>query len=227
MTDPATPGEQPDDRARPDPHPWAPERFARPSVDLARALLGALVVRDGPGGRAAGLIVETEAYGGPEDRASHARAGRTRRTAPMFGPPGHAYVYLVYGMHSCLNVVAETDGVAGAVLIRALEPVAGVALMRRRRGDPAGSDLRLAAGPARLCQALDVDRALDGHDLAAGHGLWIADPGRAAATPIAERGVVTGPRVGVAYAGAGWADRPWRFGVRGHPSLSRPFPVES
>jgi DNA-3-methyladenine glycosylase len=227
MTDPATPGEQPDDRAGPDPHPWAPERFARPSVDLARALLGALVVRDGQGGRTAGLIVETEAYGGPEDRASHARAGRTRRTAPMFGPPGHAYVYLVYGMHSCLNVVAETDGVAGAVLIRALEPVVGVALMRRRRGDPAGSDLRLAAGPARLCQALDVDRTLDGHDLAAGHGLWIADPAGPAGTAVNERGIVTGPRVGVAYAGAGWADRPWRFGVRGHPSLSRPFPVES
>lgn len=227
MTDPASPGEQRVDRAAPEPRPWAPGRFARPSVELARSLLGALVVRDEPDGRTAGLVVETEAYGGPEDRASHARAGQTRRTAPMFGPPGHAYVYLVYGMHSCLNVVAETDGVAGAVLIRALEPVTGVALMRRRRGDPAGSDERLAAGPARLCQALDVDRALDGHDLAAGQGLWIADPPAEVAAAIRERGVVTGPRVGVAYAGAGWADRPWRFGVRGHPSLSRPFPVES
>jgi DNA-3-methyladenine glycosylase len=136
-------------------------------------------------------------------------------------------VYLVYGMHSCLNVVAETEGTAGAVLIRALEPVEGTALMRRRRGDPAGPDTRLAAGPARLCQALAVDRALDGHDLAAGTVLWIADAPETTRSALAERGVVTGPRIGVAYAGADWADRPWRFGVRGHPSLSRPFPVES
>lgn len=232
MTDPATPDTRPSGRAAAEPRScdlpaWGRERFARTPVELARALLGALVVRDGVDGRTAGLIVETEAYAGPEDRASHARAGRTRRTAPMFGPPGHAYVYLIYGMHSCLNVVAETDGVAGAVLIRAVEPLEGIALMRRRRGAAAGVDARLAAGPARLCQALDVDRSLDGHDLAAGTTLWIADapPDRAAA--ITGRGVVTGPRVGVAYAGADWAGRPWRFGVRGHPSLSRPFPVES
>lgn len=232
MTDPATPDTGPGGRADPEPRAfvlqaWGRDRFARASVELARALLGALVVRDSPDGRTAGLIVETEAYGGPEDRASHARAGRTRRTAPMFGPPGHAYVYLIYGMHSCLNVVAETDGVAGAVLIRALEPVRGVALMRGRRGAAAGADPRLAAGPARLCQALDVDRALDGHDLVSGVRLWIADAPLETAAAIAARGVVTGPRVGVAYAGDDWAGRPWRFGVRGHPSLSRPFPVES
>jgi DNA-3-methyladenine glycosylase len=99
--------------------------------------------------------------------------------------------------------------------------------MRRRRGAAAGADLRLAAGPARLCQAIDVDRTLDGHDLAAGVTLWIADAPDEIAAAIAGRGVVTGPRVGVAYAGTDWAGRPWRFGVRGHPSLSRPFPVES
>ncbi len=227
MTDPATPGPDVHDLPSAEPPPWTRARFARPSVELAQALLGALVVRDGPDGRTSGLIVETEAYAGPEDRASHARAGRTRRTAPMFGPPGHAYVYLVYGMHSCLNVVAEQDGVAGAVLIRALAPLEGLDLMRERRGAAAGPDPRLAAGPARLCQALAVDRTLDGHDLVSGGELWVADAPADVSDALAARGIVTGPRVGVAYAGADWAGRPWRFGVRGHPSLSRPFPVES
>lgn len=206
--------------------PLARSTFARPSLELAPALLGSLLVRDGPGGRTAGVIVETEAYAGPDDRASHARAGRTRRTAPMFGPAGHAYVYLVYGMHSCLNVVSEGPDRAGAVLIRALEPLAGLDTMRVRRGSAGGPDARLAAGPARLCQALDVDRTLDGHDLTAGTLLWIADAPVEIAARIAGAGVVSGPRVGVAYAGDDWGSRPWRFGVRGHPSLSRPFPVE-
>jgi DNA-3-methyladenine glycosylase len=227
MTDPAWPGREGHGPRGPDPRPWDRERFARPSPELARLLLGTILVREGSDGRTVGLIVETEAYGGPEDRASHARAGRTRRTTPMFGPPGHAYVYLVFGMHSCLNVVAERDGVAGAVLIRAIEPVEGLALMRHRRGATAGPDARLAAGPARLCQAFDVDRSLDGHDLTAGTGLWIADAPPALAASIAERGLAVGPRVGVAYAGDEWAGRPWRFGIRGHSSLSRPFPVES
>jgi DNA-3-methyladenine glycosylase len=208
------------------PPPWPPIAFERPSVMLAQALLGALVVREDETGRMAGLIVETEAYAGPEDRASHARAGRTRRTAPMFGPAGHAYVYLVYGLHHCLNVVAEGDGRAGAVLIRALEPVDGLETIRRRRGRTAGPDARLLAGPARLCQGLAVDRTLDGHDLARGETLWIASPDPGTTARITAAGVVTGPRVGVAYAGADWAGRPWRFGVRGHPALSRPFPLE-
>ena len=195
-------------------------------MTLARALLGALLVHDGTGGRTTGLIVETEAYGGPDDRASHARAGRTRRTAPMFGPAGHAYVYLVYGMHSCVNVVSDGPDAAGAVLLRALEPIDGLAVMRVRRGTAAGRDLRLAAGPARLCQAMGIDRALDGHDLTLGERLFIADVSPGARDRIARTGIVTGPRIGVAYAGADWASRPWRFGVRGHPSLSRPFPLE-
>ncbi|MFN8621896.1 MAG: DNA-3-methyladenine glycosylase [Chloroflexota bacterium] len=204
--------------------PWARARFERPAVELAEALLGALLVRAGPAGTLETcLIVETEAYGGPEDRASHARAGRTRRTAPMFGPAGHAYVYLVYGMHHCLNVVSDGDGQAGAVLLRAAEPGDGLATMRARRGPAAGPDHRLLAGPARLCQGLMIDRGLDGHDLAAGTALWIADPDPRTAARIAAAGIVTGPRVGVAYAGADWAGRPWRFGVRGHPSLSRPL----
>jgi DNA-3-methyladenine glycosylase len=197
--------------------PLARDFYARPVTELARALLGKLVVSETADGRCCGRIVEAEAYGGPEDRASHARAGRTARTRPMFGPVGHAYVYLVYGMHECLNVVGEDDGRAGAVLLRALEPVRGVELMRRRRERPADPAWRLAAGPARLAQALGVDRRLDGHDLTAGERLWLArDPDPAAALDIA-----SGPRVGVAYAGAEWAARPWRFWLRGHRSVSR------
>lgn len=208
--------------------------YARPVLDLARSLLGCLLVSDeaaeaeggGTGadadaGRTVGVIVETEAYAGQEDLASHARAGLTRRTAPMFGQAGHAYVYLVYGMHTCLNVVGDVPGRAGAVLLRAVEPRHGMELMRRRRG-PAGTlgaDARLAAGPARLCQAFGVTRQLDGSDLTAGERLWLAAPPSGTSSPE----ILDGPRIGVAYAGE-WADRPWRFGVAGSPSLSRPFP---
>jgi DNA-3-methyladenine glycosylase len=229
MTDPSrdpgswsTPSTGP---GRDEPQPWSRRAFERPSVELARLLLGALVVRDGPDGRVSGLIVETEAYAGPEDRASHARAGLTRRTAPMFGPPGHAYVYLVYGLHHCLNVVSGPGGSAGAVLIRAVAPVDGLDAMRRRRGGTGGAAALLAAGPARLCQALAIDRTLDGHDLTTGRDLWITGADAATAARMTAAGVVSGPRVGVAYAGDDWAARPWRFGVRGHPSLSRPFPA--
>ncbi|CAN5780993.1 DNA-3-methyladenine glycosylase [soil metagenome] len=196
-------------------------------MELAPALLGLRLVRESAEGRSGGLIVETEAYGGPADRASHARAGRTRRTAPMFGPAGHAYVYLVYGLHSCLNVVAEEEGVAGAVLIRAVRPVLGLDLIRARRGRPGGIDPVLAAGPARVCQALAIDRSLDGHDLTHGEALWIEHPGEKERETLLSSGLVAGPRVGIAYAGDGWAERPWRFGVWADPSLSRSFPAAS
>jgi DNA-3-methyladenine glycosylase len=199
---------------------------ARPTPDLARALLGRIVVRRDRGGAlVAGRIVETEAYGDEDDRASHARAGRTPRTAPMFGPPGHAYVYLVYGLHHCLNVVAEEDGVAGAVLIRALEPLLGADEMRRRRGRAGDPSARLAAGPARLCQALAIDRRLDGVDLSNDTRLWLAEDERAAVHTADPGVVVRGPRIGVGYAGPPWDALPWRFGLRDHPSLSRPFPA--
>lgn len=145
----------------------------------------------------------------------------------MFGPPGHAYVYLIYGLHSCLNVVAEAEGVAGAVLIRAVRPMLGLDLIRARRGRPGDSDSLLAAGPARVCQALAVDRSLDGHDLTRGDALWIEDPGADERERLLSTGLQSGPRIGVAYAGEGWADRPWRFGLAGDPSLSRPFPSSS
>jgi DNA-3-methyladenine glycosylase len=193
------------------------------AVTTAQALLGALLVRDDGAGRRIGRIVETEAYAGPADQASHARAGRTSRTAVMFGPPGHAYVYLVYGVHHCLNVVCGPDGQAAAVLIRALEPVEGLERMRESRGRTAGPLQRTAAGPARACQALDIDRTLNGLDLLSDPRLWLAaDP----TGTVARAEVASGPRIGVDYAGPDWAARPWRFGVGASPALSRPFSVQ-
>jgi DNA-3-methyladenine glycosylase len=189
--------------------------FARPTIEVARDLLGVWVVRSTADGLSGGLIAEAEAYGGPEDMASHSRAGLTRRTAPMFGEVGHAYVYLVYGMHECLNVVAYSGAAAGAVLIRAIAPVVGVDEIRQRRGRPTDPTDRLCSGPAKLCQGLAVDRSLNGHDLTMGEGLWLA---RAAGEPVVD--IASGPRVGVAYAGE-WAAKPWRFWLAGHPAVSR------
>jgi len=199
--------------------PLPREFFDRPTLEVARDLLGVLLCRQTTDGLTVGRIVETEAYGGPEDLASHARAGRTRRTAPMYGEVGHAYVYLVYGMHDCLNVVAHTEPAeAGAVLLRAIEPVLGVDHMRSRRarrGRAADDDARLGSGPARLCQAMAVDRSLDGHDLVSGQSLWLA-----ARSGAAELELDSGRRVGVDYAGE-WQDRPWRFWISGKASVSR------
>lgn len=189
-------------------------------MSCARSLLGRLLVRDDDGRRLVARIVETEAYAGPQDRASHARAGRTARTEVMFGAAGHAYVYLVYGMHHCLNVVCGPDGEAAAVLIRAVEPLSGLARMRERRGPSRGPDARLAAGPARACQALGIDRGLSGLDLITDERLWLADD---PSTEVAEQDIVSGPRIGVDYAGPDWAARPWRFGLAGSPALSKPF----
>jgi DNA-3-methyladenine glycosylase len=198
------------------------ELVAGRSEEVARRLLGTMLVRDHADARRIARIVETEAYGGPEDRASHARAGRTSRTGVMFGPPGHAYVYLVYGMHHCLNVVCASDGEAGAVLIRAVEPVTGVAAMRTARGRPTDPAARLAAGPARTCQALDVDRRHDGLDLLSDGRLWLASDGSDA---IPADAILSGPRIGIDYAGPAWVSRPWRYGIAGNPALSRPFPL--
>jgi len=186
---------------------------------VAPALLGRRLLRRTPEGLLGGTIVETEAYGGPEDRASHARAGLTRRTRPMFGPPGHAYIYLVYGQHWCFNIVTEEDGVAGAVLVRAIAPDVGIEEQRRRRGRSHDPVARLGAGPARLCQALAIDGGLDGIDLTLGPPLWVADAAPGTPPPA----VVCGPRVGVGYAGEPWTSIPHRFGIEGHGSLSRPF----
>jgi DNA-3-methyladenine glycosylase len=193
--------------------------------------LGARLVREDRSGLRIGRIVEVEAYGGPEDRASHARFGRTRRTASMFGQPGTAYVFVVYGMHTCLNVVTGPGGTAAAVLLRAVEPESGLALMRAarlaraiatRRADRAAPeaaarriallpDPDLAAGPGRLAAAFDVGPADDGRDLLDPGGPLRLEPGPADEPPSI---VVATPRVGVIRAGPGWADRPWRFVAR-------------
>lgn len=186
--------------------------FARDSVLVARALLGQVLVHDTPAGRLVGRIVETEAYRGPLDPASHAYR-RTSRSAIMYGPPGFAYVYFSYGVHWCLNVVTEPDDHAGAVLLRALEPLEGIALMRRRRGR-AVPDARLAAGPGSLTRTMAVGPEHNGADLTL-PPLFLARGDRA------RRAITAGPRIGISAA----VGRSWRFGLKDHPSLSRPFPA--
>ena len=188
--------------------------FARDTLTVARELLGQRIVRVLDGRRLAGRIVEVEAYVGETDHASHASCGPTRRNAPMYGPPGHAYVYLIYGMHNCLNVVTERDGYPAAVLIRALEPLEGIDEMRARRGGR--PDLPLTSGPARLCQALDIDRRFDGADLCAPGALLFLE--MAAAVP--DRTIAASPRVGVRGDEAALT-APWRFYVRDDPHVSR------
>jgi len=137
--------------------------YQKKTVSVARALLGAYLVHDSPAGRAAGRIVETEAYLFHDDPACHAHKGKTQRNAVMFGPPGHAYIYFIYGMYHCFNVVTAREGIGEAVLIRALEPVEGIGLMEKRRGT---RELRnLCSGPGKLVQALGLTRELNGHGL--------------------------------------------------------------
>lgn len=173
--------------------------YARETLLVARELLGMHLVRVGPAGRQVGRIVETEAYKGPRDLAAHSARGRTKRTEVMFGPPGHAYVYFIYGFWNCLNVVTAAAGVPHAVLIRALEPIAGVD--------------RATHGPGLLCRALHIDRELNGASLL-GDRLWIEKP--AAFRPPK---VARSARIGVDYAGD-WALRPWRFFDRNSPYVS-------
>ncbi|MEA3340646.1 MAG: DNA-3-methyladenine glycosylase [Chloroflexota bacterium] len=190
--------------------------FARDTLAVARELLGQRLVRllDGGDKRLSGRIVEVEVYVGENDEACHASRGRTERNAPMFGPPGHAYVYFVYGMHHCFNVVTEREGFPAAVLIRALEPLEGIELMRKLRGGR--PDLPLTSGPARLCQALDIDRRLDGADLCTPGALLFLE--RAAAIP--DENVVAGPRIGVRGDEAALT-APWRFYVQDNRYVSR------
>ena len=182
-------------------HPLPRKFFERPTETVGRELLGKLIIRAGAPQRVA-RIVEVEAYLGERDQASHARRGPTPRAAIMFGPPGHLYVYLVYGMHHCMNVVTESDGTAGAVLLRAAEPLSGF--------EGGGSPLR---GPGRLCRGLGVTRNDNGLDLCRGRDLWLASDGSAA--PRIKRSA----RIGVAYAGA-WANRLLRFYVPGNAHVS-------
>ena len=190
------------------------EFFARDTLTVARELLGRRLVRVLDGNRFSGRIVEVEAYVGQNDQASHARPGRTKRNAPMYGPPGHAYVYFIYGMHHCFNVVTERDGFPAAVLIRALEPLEGIEAMRTRRGGR--PDVQLTSGPARLCQALDVDRQFDGVDLCAPDALLFLEDG----VCVPDEEVAAGPRIGVRGDEAA-VTVPWRFYVRHSRYVSR------
>ena len=192
------------------------EFYARDTLTLSRDLLGRLLVRQIGGERLAGAIVETEAYCGEADEGCHAYRGRTGRTAVMFGEPGHAYVYFIYGRYYCLNVVAEREGVAGAVLIRAVRPLEGLSEMRRRR--PERPDAELTNGPAKLCLALDIGRRHNGWDLCAGTELWLE-----AGAPLPDEAVRTGPRVGL-NVGEFARTRPWRFAIANDPYVSKPPP---
>lgn len=175
--------------------------YDRDTVAVARDLLGKHLVHASNGVERVGRIVEVEAYLGPYDLASHSARGRTERTRIMFGPPGHAYVYLVYGLHCCMNVVTEREGHASAVLLRAVEPVQNIEGSTR--------------GPGLLCRAMGIDRRLNGHDLT-GDDFYIA-----AVSDSEPIRIVRKPRIGVAYAGR-WAKRLLRYYIRDNPFVSKP-----
>jgi DNA-3-methyladenine glycosylase len=185
--------------------------YDRDPADVARALIGKLLLRQSDERTAAGIIVETEAYLACGDAACHAARGKTRRNAAMFGPPGSAYVYMIHSRW-CFNVVTEREGTPSAVLIRALEPTVGVEVMAARRGMSRPHEL--ARGPARLCAALSIDRSFDGFDLTRGESLWIEDFAGQTPPPI----VVASPRIGISAA----CDLPLRFFAADNRFVSRP-----
>ena len=191
-----------------------PAFYARPTLDVARELIGKVLVHAAPEGTAAGIIVEVEAYVGESDPACHAAAGFTRRNAPLYGPPGRAYVYVNYGLHHLVNAVTEVEGAPAAVLIRALEPVDGLGLMRRRRFAASASrvppdDAALCRGPGNLTAALGISLAQNRVDLS-GERLFIEDRG------LPEMDLAWSPRIGITVG----ADRPWRCYAAGNPHVS-------
>ena len=191
------------------------EFYTRSNVlTVARDLLGKLLVVPARNGtRISGLIVEAEAYRGPQDRAAHSYGGRrTRRTETMYGIGGTAYVFFVYGMYNQFNVVTNARDVPHAVLIRALEPVEGIELMRKRR--QRHGDHNLTNGPGKLCIAMGIDRKLDAADLL-GNRVWLEEGRNVRPAQIA-----SGPRVGIDYAGE-WVDKPWRFWIKGNSYVSK------
>src|SRR5215475_13770043 len=186
--------------------------YSRPALDVASDLLGKVLVRRFRHYPLSGKIVETEAYVGPHDLACHASKGHTPRTSIMFGAPGHAYVYMIYGFYFCLNVVTEPAGYPAAVLIRGLEPLENVDLMKKLRNNPE-RETNIASGPGKLCMAMSIDKRLNGADLL-GRILWLEDHDLAPGT------IQASPRVGVDYAKE-YKDKPWRFYVDGSPHVSR------
>jgi len=186
------------------PQPLPRSFYDRPTLTVAREMLGARLVRVLDGQRLSGFITEAEAYIGEEDLGCHAKAGRTPRTAVMYGPPGHAYVYFTYGMHWMLNAVTGPEGFPAAVLIRAFQPVEGIETISVRR---AGRD---TLGPAKLTQTLGIDRALNGADLCdPAAGLWVEE-----GIPVPDGEVVIGPRVGLNTVPEPWKSKPWRFRIK-------------
>lgn len=183
--------------------------FARPALQVARELLGTRLVRLQDGIRLDGYIVETEAYRGEEDQGCHCRAGRTPRTQVMYGPPGHAYVYFTYGMHWMLNFVVEPENQPAAILIRAILPQAGLdRIASRRKNQP---PQRWTDGPAKLCQALDIDGTFNGADLCNPQAELFVEFGEA----IPDSCVTIGPRVGLYTVPEPWKSIPWRFRAPG------------
>ena len=182
--------------------------YDRPTLKVAKELLGKYLVVKKGGHLLSGKIVETEAYDGFKDPASHAYRGMTSRNQTMFGPPGYAYVYLTYGMHHCLNLVTQKKGYPAAVLIRAIEPVDGVELMKRRRGRQRLKDL--TSGPAKLCQALGVDRRMNGADLRS-HTIFVEDRGEVPGR------IARSSRIGVNDG----REKKWRFYLRSNEFVSR------
>ena len=176
--------------------------YARDTVTVARELLGMVLVHRVGADLRCGRIVEVEAYLGEHDLAAHTSRGLTQRNRSMFGPAGHAYVYMIYGMHHCMNTVTEKPGVGTGVLLRALAPLAGLEGVN-------------ATGPGRLCRAMGIDRGFDGRDLCRG-GLYVAEP-----KDRSDVEIVAGPRIGVDYAGE-WAAAPLRFHIAGERCVSRP-----
>ena len=185
--------------------------YDRPTLAVAAELIGKVLVHRTRAGVTAGMIVEVEAYIGEDDPACYAAPGPTKRNAPLYGPPGHAYVYLNYGIHNLVNAVTEPKGSPAAVLIRALEPLDGIELMKRRRARAGGrvDDVGLCRGPGNLTQALGITLEQNCWDLSSGP-LWIEDRGLPAGATAWSRRI--GIRVGV--------ERPWRCSLTGHPSVS-------
>ncbi|HVB79599.1 MAG TPA: DNA-3-methyladenine glycosylase [Candidatus Binataceae bacterium] len=189
--------------------------YARSVLVVARECVGKLLVHRTPEGEAAGRIVEAEAYRGPLDLAAHSARGLTKRTAVMFGPPGYAYVYLIYGTSWAMNIIVASEGEPHGVLLRALEPVCGLDLMMRRRGGIAADARELTNGPGKLTQALGITGEDYGRDLC-GEGVFLEEPGGAT---IAAAKVGRSARINVDYAGA-WATKRWRFYERGNRYVS-------
>ena len=187
-----------------------PDFYRRSTLAVARDLLGQRLVREIDGERLCGMIVETEAYVGEDDPACHAARGLTPRNRPMYGPPGVAYVYFIYGMYFCLNAVTGRDGFPAAVLIRALEPLEGIAAMAARRGTDVPR--QLCNGPGKLCMALGIDRELNGVNLD-GAALRIE-----AGPPLPDTAVASSTRIGIRVG----VEHPWRFFVKGNRHVSRP-----